>query len=185
LTPSALPLTNAPEGLTKTVDAPQQYVINGNTPDQLRTQIQQCAPNTSGDGAAEFTAETTYQLNWQYSIVVNGAGSCSILHPKVGVHIRQVVPLWQPTVSAQTGLSLQWQTFMSSLMTHENGHVAIDEQYAQTLLDDLRNFPPTDCGQLAGSVKHLADSDVATLNQANDNYDSATNHGATQGAILP
>lgn len=183
MTPSSLNLTTAPAGLTKQIDAPTPYRIYGNTANTLRSQVKQCAPKTTGD-AAEFTAETTYQLTWQYDYINNG-GTCTVTNAKVGIHVMQVVPLWQPTTAAQAGLASQWQTFMNNLMTHENGHLALDVQYAQTLLDDLNHFPPTPCDQLAQSIKYVTDHDVATLNQANDNYDATTDHGATQGAILP
>lgn len=183
--PTALSLSANPDGLTTQVDSPSTYQIYGNTPATLRSQIRQCASKSDGSDGAVFTAQTTYKLTWQYNYVIVGEGTCKITHAKVGIHVMQIMPLWQPSTAAQAGLSSQWQSFMSSLTTHENGHTALDVQYAQTLLDDLNSFPATSCGQLAQSVKHLTDSDVATLNQANDNYDSSTNHGATQGAILP
>lgn len=183
--PAALSLSGNPDGLTKQIDSPSIYRIYGNTPATLRSQIRQCASKSDGSDGAMYTAQTTYKLTWQYNYVAEGNGMCKVVHAKVGIHIMQIMPLWQPGVAAQAGLSSQWQSFMSSLKTHENGHTALDVQYAQTLLDDLNSFPATSCGQLAQSVKHLTDSDVATLNQANDNYDTSTNHGATQGAVLP
>ena len=180
--PSSLSLSSAPDGLAKQIDSPTTYQIYGNTAATLRAQVRQCAPKSDDASGAIFTAQTIYKLTWQYSYVSIGDGSCKISHAKVGLHVMQIMPFWQPTTAA---LGSQWQSFMGALATHENGHTALDTQYAQTLLDDLNGFPATPCGQLAQSVKHITDSDVATLNQANDNYDSSTNHGATQGAILP
>jgi predicted secreted Zn-dependent protease len=155
--PSSISLTNKADGLTKLVDSPQHYQVYGNNPATIRAQIRQCAPK-SGNGATEYAAETSYHITWQYNVVDAGEGKCQIAHAKVGVHVAQVMPLWQPS---------------------------LDVQYAQTLLDDLNSFPATSCAQLAQAVKYLTDSDIAILDQANDNYDSSTNHGATQGAILP
>jgi predicted secreted Zn-dependent protease len=183
--PSAINLATAPEGLTKLIDSPLQYQIYGNSAGTLRSQVQQCAPKNDGSLSAEFTAETAYKMSWQYSYKVVSSGMCQVTRAKVGLHVSQVMPLWQPTGTAPSGLASQWQTFMDSLVVHENGHAALNEQYAQTLLNDLNSFPVTPCDQLPNAVKQLANSDVATLNQANDNYDSSTNHGATQGAILP
>jgi predicted secreted Zn-dependent protease len=182
--PSSISLTNKADGLTKLVDSPQHYQVYGNNPATIRAQIRQCAPK-SGNGATEYAAETSYHITWQYNVVDAGEGKCQIAHAKVGVHVAQVMPLWQPSLDVQSGLASQWQAFMNSLITHENGHTDIDVQYAQTLLDDLNSFPATSCAQLAQAVKYLTDSDIAILDQANDNYDSSTNHGATQGAILP
>lgn len=182
--PGPIQLSNAPDGLTKQIDTPQYYQIYGNDAATLRKQIRQCAPK-SESGTTEFAAITSYQLTWQYNLMNTDNGLCKVGHAKVGIHVSQVLPLWQPSTEAQAGLAPKWQAFMGSLTTHENGHRDYDVQYAQMLLDDLIALPATPCAQLAQTVKHLTDSDVATLNQANDNYDSNTNHGATQGAILP
>ncbi|MGH7240945.1 MAG: DUF922 domain-containing protein, partial [Candidatus Saccharimonadales bacterium] len=126
-----------------------------------------------------------YRISWQYAYVHDSASMCHVVHAKVGVHVGQILPLWQPTATANAGLPGTWQAFMTALTAHENGHTALDVQYAQILLDNLSSFPPTACDQLPSAIQHLAHSDIGTLDQANDNYDSSTNHGATQGAILP
>jgi predicted secreted Zn-dependent protease len=183
--PAALSLNDTPDGLRQQIDGPQHYQVFGDSSDVLRSQIRRCAPKPDGDSEANFTAQTTYRLTWQYRFQDVGDDTCRITQAGVGVHVRQVLPLWQPGTGAQPGLATQWNSFMEALTAHENGHTALDVQYAQRLLDDLRNFPPTPCGQLSQAVKQLADQDVAELAQANDNYDSTTDHGATQGAILP
>jgi predicted secreted Zn-dependent protease len=181
---SPLSLANAGAGLSVAVDSPRLYAINGYTVSDLHSQIQACAPRGSGSSSAEFTAETNYQLNWQYDYSISG-DTCTITTVKVGLHVNQDMPSWQILAGTNARLQSEWSTFIANLQTHENGHVALDKQYAQTLLDDLRNFPPTACTDFSASIKHLTDTDVAVLNQANDNYDTATNHGTTQGAILP
>jgi len=50
---------------------------------------------------------------------------------------------------------------------------------------DLTALPAMACSQLASSANGIIQNDVAALNQANTDYDSQTNHGATQGAVLP
>lgn len=182
--PAALDLNAHGTGLSAVVDAPRLYTIHGYTGNDLRKQVEACAPHGSGSGSAEFTAETNYQLNWQYDYSISGP-VCVITTVKVGLHVDQDLPSWQVPSGANAQLQSQWKSFSAALQAHENGHVAIDTQYAQALLDDLRGFPPTDCADFSASVKHLTDTDVAVLNQANDNYDSSTNHGATQGAVLP
>lgn len=183
LVPTQIDLRSVSDGLAQLIDSPTQYRIYGTNAATLRSQVRQCAPATNG--SAQYTAQTTYSLNWQYGYTRDASGMCRVVHPKVGLHVSQILPVWQPTAQADAGLPATWQQFMSALATHENGHTALDVQYAQTLQSDLNNFPATACDHIQQAVQHLADSDVATLNQANDNYDSSTNHGATQGAILP
>ena len=95
-----------------------------------------------------------------------------------------ILPAWQPGGSAAAGLAGNWQNLIASLTVHENGHVAIDQQYANQLLNDLQSLPATACESLAASVATKAAADIAVLNTANAAYDAATNHGATQGAVL-
>ncbi len=181
--PSALQLATAPVGLTQLIDSPTLYAVYGTTAADLQAQIASCAPSDNSPGA-EYTAATRYQLNWLYQYTVAN-GRCTIGDVRVGLHITQDMPSWQPVGTGSSHLYSKWGKFMANLQTHEAGHTALDKQYAAQLLSDLQNFPPTDCNDLDASVRHLTDTDVAVLNQANDNYDSTTDHGVTQGAVLP
>ena len=181
--PTGLALDSAAVGLTMQQDNPAYYQIYGGTATALRTQIQRCAPGSNGSASAEFTGQTSYDLTWQYSTVNNG--NCSLTDVKIGVHIATALPLWQPTSGAASGLPARWQSFASSLATHEQGHATLDKQYASKLLSDLNTVTNVDCGNLSSTVSNIVNADVGALNQANNAYDTATNHGATQGAILP
>lgn len=181
--PSQLSLANAPVELSVQTDAPTQYQIYGNTASELRTQIRHCAPGASSSTGAEYTGQTSYNLSWQYSVSVGA--SCSAQNIKVGVHTAIALPYWQPTGNATSGLAGRWQLFATNLGTHEQGHVMIDKQYAAKLLADLNALGPVDCGSLNSAVNDIVNRDVAALNQTNDTYDAQTNHGATQGAVLP
>ena len=182
--PTPLSLTDSAPGFKQQIDSPATYQIYGNDAAAWRTQIRSCAPKSTSQTTAEFTAETKYQLTWRYQTVEN-EGQCHISNASVGIHVSQVLPIWQPTTATPTTLITQWNAFVIALSAHENGHTALDIEYAQRLLNDLNNYPATPCDQFAQSVKQLTDTDVSELEQANDNYDSNTDHGATQGAILP
>jgi predicted secreted Zn-dependent protease len=185
LNPGTVALSDGSAGLIQQIDQPSFYQIFGNTSDSLRSQVRECGPKSSGQSTAQFAAETNYNLTWRYQYVGDGDGLCHVTNASVGIHINQVMPFWHPASGASSKFAAEWNTFSRNLTTHENGHISLDLQYAQTLLNDLQNFPSTSCDQLNESVRHLADSDSNLLAQANDNYDSSTNHGATQGAILP
>ena len=143
-----------------------------------------CAPSLSAGLPAEFASETSYNLTWQYGYVAVDGQHCAVTNPKVGLHINMVLPDWQQSLAAANGFAPSWQSFITSLVTHENGHVALDKQYAATLLSDVQNQPPMDCSSIVSTVQAIAEHDVTLLNQANHNYDALTVHGATQGALL-
>jgi len=182
--PSEISLALQPVGLSAQLDKPTTYQIYGDTAAGLRTQIQHCAPGAQGAKPAEFTAETSYKLNWQYDVTLSDQG-CSLADVRVGMHTATVLPYWQSTATATTGLAGRWQNFTTALATHEQGHADLDRQYATTLLSDLQAVQNVDCSTLNQLVHAVITQNVNALNSANDNYDRTTSHGATQGAVLP
>jgi predicted secreted Zn-dependent protease len=181
--PSGIDLATAPSGLSISTDAPAHYRIYGDTANQIRTEIQVCAPGAHGSGGAEYTGETSYTMSWQYD-TIRGT-SCIAANVKVGMHIGTSLPLWQPTRTTTPGLDKRWDAFMSALTTHEAGHAELDRQYATRLLSDLNALPPMDCERIGSVAKSVVSADMRLLDQANDSYDASTEHGATQGAVLP
>ena len=180
--PSQIDLTNAATGLTQVVDTPQYYTMYGISGSQITQQISNCAPHVS-NVAGTYAAYTSYVINWQYSYTDNGIGMCTLSDAKIGVHINQIFPKWQSNASAN--LTSQWQAFMSGLVVHEQGHVALNEQYAQTMLNQLQNFPATSCSTVSAAVNAQMNGDLTALNNAHQAYENQTNYGATQGAIVP
>ena len=183
-TPSQVALSTTDSPFTVFSDTPTTYQIYGNTAQDLRAQIRRCAPKSDGSANAEFTAETSYNLSWQYDMTIGG-GSCYVSNAKVGVHTAMALPNWQPSAQAAPGLASEWQRFSANLLAHEQGHVTIDSAYAHKLAIDLEVLTAPDCDTLRGLVDAVVGADVAALNSANDAYDAQTNHGATQGAIVP
>lgn len=182
--PAPVALASQPNGLTEQNDNPATYQIYGHTATDLVSQIQHCAPGAAGSTPAEFTAETTYQLNWQYDVAMSASG-CSLSNVRVGIHTIITLPYWQPDSRANSELPSKWQSFITALTTHEQGHVGLDHQYATQLVSDLQHVQNVDCSLLNSSVNALIQHDTQALATANNTYDSQTNHGATQGAVLP
>jgi predicted secreted Zn-dependent protease len=82
-------------------------------------------------------------------------------------------------------LPVFWSAVASqALKTHEDGHTALDIEYATKLATALQNTGNMDCATLTRQTQSIIDSHVTMLNAANELYDSQTNHGATQGAVL-
>lgn len=181
--PTALTLDNTPTGLSVQADLPVSYRVFGNTAAQIHSQLEQCGPRSTGT-AADFTGQTDYSLSWQYDLASDGE-ECSLTDVRVGLHTAIALPSWQPASSATKGLDDRWQQFANGLYTHEAGHVSIDKAYAAKLTLDLKSMPEQPCGDAASMVHALAAADVSALNRANDAYDVQTDHGATQGAVLP
>jgi|GEM_PF-6045497 len=182
--PAAINLATSSSGLTQVVDPIHYYQIYGYTVTQARQQISQCAPRLSSNGE-DFTGYTSYRLSWSYDYGSNGAGQCVLSNVKLGMRIGEVLPALQPSNYADTTFTAKWSNFVAALNTHEQGHVALDEQYAAKIMGELQNFQPADCAGIDQTATNLIRSEVVALDHANDTYDTQTSHGATQGAVLP
>jgi predicted secreted Zn-dependent protease len=143
-------------------------------------QIADCTPVRTG---GLFAANTGYSLSNYYTYGVNPDGLCSITTAVVTLHVNQVYPAWKPTVDTQA-MQPSWDTFIRNLRAHEQGHVALDAQYARTLYDALESIPAQNCNTFKSSVDGKAAAIMDALVVANENYDNTTKHGTTQGAVL-
>jgi predicted secreted Zn-dependent protease len=180
--PAALALSDQPTGLSQVIDSTTYYQIYGNTSAQINAQLQQCPALTLASGS--FGAATGGNVSWHYAWISNGNGTCTISAVKVGLHTNMVLPAWQPTSAASDGLAAQWQNLISNLVHHEDGHVAIYQQYAHQLLQDLQSLPTASCIDIDAQAKAKAAETIAAMNVANSTYDTHTHHGVSQGATL-
>ncbi|MDB5164702.1 MAG: hypothetical protein JWL89_328 [Candidatus Saccharibacteria bacterium] len=181
--PTAPNLSPDQSGLQQVILPNAIYTVYGNTVSQISTQMAVCTP-VSDNGSDRFAASTDYALNWNFRYQDKGDGVCTVTNASVGITIAEIFPSWQPSAGAAAGLSGSWQTFIHNLAAHEAGHVSLDQAAAATILSDLQSIPATDCGRILEVAAGRVSSNIAALNSANDAYDAATNHGATQGAVL-
>jgi predicted secreted Zn-dependent protease len=179
--PGALNLTSS-NGVVVQVDPVHYYQVYGNSGNQVRQQIIACAPKLSGDD--DFTGYTASDISWRY-ITASSGGQCKLESITIGMHISEVLPAWGSASTASQAFTTAWNRFVTALDTHEQGHIAIDKQYAGKLLSDLSQLPADNCDKLSSEASALIKADSAAMDTANSDYDASTNHGASQGAILP
>jgi predicted secreted Zn-dependent protease len=133
--------------------------------------------------AGSYHALTAYQLNWAYTPVATN-GVCHLENVRVGLHVNQFMPMFSPGSTTPASVASTWDAYSQALKTHEDGHTALDIEYATRLATALQNTGNMDCATLTRQTQSIIDSHVTMLNTANELYDSQTNHGATQGAVL-
>lgn len=176
--PAQAPLGAYGLGLTVLRDAVSYYQVYGYTYSDIRNQIRACGP------LHEYAADSSYSINWSYALGADETGSCRAVGVKVGVHTAVLLPYREETGSDSRELLNSWQRFSDSLRLHENGHVALAEQYASQLLYNLQAYPAGDCYTMGPGVEAMANGLMNQLERAQAQYDSTTNHGATQGALF-
>lgn len=181
--PQALDLAYMAPGLHKQIDSDYYYQVFGFNRQQLESQLLSCEPVIAG--ASGFAGQTVYIIDWSYLHELNGQGRCQLTNVKVGLHVRTYLPSWQTDNRADQNLVSQWQRFMTALKGHEQLHAQYDATYATQMYQDLTNLSTPDCSTISLAARSTVSQQLAALNQANNDYDARTNHGATQGAIIP
>jgi predicted secreted Zn-dependent protease len=165
-------------GLEMTAEPTQVYRVRGNNAEQIRAQLAHCSPIPS------FSAYTSYVIDARYRYYAGVNGQCSISAATVRLRISQMLPQWQSSATTSAKTMQQWRAYLTHLTTHENGHTALDIQYARQLATILQRFNAPTCDDAKQLITLLINTELGKLNAANDRYDAQTNHGATQGAIL-
>ena len=176
--PAQLSSGSLPSGLTTVVDTPGYYQVYATDIDSLRRAVESC---TLRQKLGEYHAVTTYNLTWSYTLAGNDT-SCRVETARVGLHVNQYLPLYQPTTTDMS-LATTWNSYAASLKQHEDGHTAIDTTYAQKLTTALQAARGS-CDTIDARIRTITDAHITMLNTANELYDARTNHGVTQGAIL-
>lgn len=174
LTPSGIALNKA--GFVARHEAPQYYQVYGTSLDQIRIQLKACSPSS-------YFGYTAYRLTWQYYTTWNSDSTCSITNVAVGIHTTVQYPAWQRG-GASAAVEQRWNKMMSSLVTHEQGHVARSEFVARELHSALSTLPPASCGSIGDNADAMVARYSKKLQQQHTHYDDNTAHGTTQGAAL-
>lgn len=164
------------EGLAAIRENTSYYQLHADTANDAKKLISICGPQH------EYAAQTNYSLNWSYALRADEAGLCRVVGAKVGVRTSMLLPNRQESGNESEQFAVSWRSIMAGLEAHELGHVALAEQYGARLLTSLQSYPAGDCYTMGPAVSVAANDVANQLKTAQMSYDTATSHGATQGA---
>lgn len=159
----------------------RSYIVYGSTTSAINQQMARCTPVVLGNN--KYDAGTVYSFATYYTYSPTATGQCSVGSMSISMNISMVLPAWQ-TSGAASGVTTAWNSFIRNLRTHENGHAAADQAYAQKIYTDVMALPPLPCHTIDTLIKSTIATDAAALDTYNTAYDAATQHGAMQGATL-
>ncbi|NCJ05509.1 DUF922 domain-containing protein [Synechococcales cyanobacterium C] len=160
------------------------YAIQGSTPSQLRSQLNQLGPL---DPASQrrFDGYTGWGVQWRYQYLDRGS-QCHLTTPQVTAQIQMTLPQWTPPAGASPQLVQHWQRYLAALTLHEEGHKQHGIQASHGVLRALQTLPPSpSCPQLQQAINQAATRVVAVYRDRDRQYDLETGHGRTQGAVFP
>jgi predicted secreted Zn-dependent protease len=152
------------------------YDIQGRTAEDLRQQMMLYGP--LDNAGTRWDALTNWSLSWKWTRGTDGSGACRVADPIVSINSKVSFPRWLAPDNAAPDLVTRWMAYTQALARHEGGHVsiAVDEvPYVEGL---MRDSSCDDVGQaIQTGVQHIRDLE--------DKYETATDHGRTQGALFP
>jgi predicted secreted Zn-dependent protease len=170
-----------PSGAAPTVvvgavaDATMQYYdVTGTTAGELRGSINTQGPLDSGGRRND--ALTMWNIDWTWPL--NPDSSCILSGATINTTIAVTFPRWLPPAGASAALVQQWNTYEEALVTHESGHVTFVLATAPDVLAAIK-------GATCATAEAAAQAAVGRIRQHDIDYDTETNHGATQGARFP
>lgn len=160
------------------------YPVAGTTAAELRSQMIQQSPVRAAEGHT-FDALTNWSVHWNFNFNRTGK-TCAARSIRTHVDILFTLPQWKKPQYASPQLQAEWDYYMQALKLHEEGHKKNGVDAAQSVMQALRQLPDyPDCRQLEKAAKETADRVIAAHNQRDVEYDRATGHGRTQGAVFP
>ncbi len=179
-----LPLMKKPAALPPVVTEKYEYYeVNGNCEKDLQCQMRQKGiPWADGK---KYNSTTRWNIKWDYGHI-STSHECSPDSFRVIVEITFRYPKWVDTAAAPQSLIDKWNSYMQYLILHENGHRDMAVDAATELVNAVAEMPPAqDCTELDRQLRSLSRARMKQLNKDEREYDTATNHGFTQGAIFP
>lgn len=156
----------------------RSYVVSGATPGDLMSEMEaKCTPMVAGE---KCWATTSWNVTWTYRWRSAG-GTCRITEAAAHVHILQTFPEWWDPSAGSPRLRDSWESMLAGLRTHEDGHAENGVRAAEEIASGIRKLAPKeDCEDFDHAATQLGYGIAATYRAKDREFDSATNHGATQ-----
>jgi predicted secreted Zn-dependent protease len=133
----------------------------------------------------KYDSVTNWKVKWDYSYN-RTPGACTADSILVTVDVVFHLPKWVRTSDAPQPLVEKWENYLAKLMTHEKGHRDRAVEAATGLVQAVADVPPArTCAELDHEVHTLCRTRMEKLIEDQKDYDTATRHGATQGAVFP
>ncbi len=159
------------------------YEICGCCEKDLQCELtQKCIRSNDGK---KYDSTTDWKLKWDYGHR-RDRGACVADSFTVIVDITYHLPKWTQTKNAPQSLVNKWEKYVKNLAMHEKRHHDIAVESAKELMQAVGELPPAEtCRELDRNVQRLTRERMNKLIEDQKEYDIATNHGATEGAVFP
>jgi predicted secreted Zn-dependent protease len=160
----------------------ETYDVPGTSVPELRAGLRRSGVRMK-DGSI-YDAQTSWAVRWEYDYDSSPAG-CAVDDFRAYVDVNIRYPRWVSDDEAPTPVSEAWDSYLHSLIRHEQGHRDIAVAAASAMTRSISQLPPAaTCADLDRAVGDLGRSFMKRLSLEQQRYDTDTDHGAVQGAFL-
>lgn len=161
----------------------EYYEVGGSCEKDLQCSMAEKAVRWN-DGN-KYDSVTGWKVKWDYA-PVRASGSCVADAFTVSVDVTFRLPKWVRTDNVPPSLAKKWDAYLGKLMTHERGHRDLVVAAANELNRTVAQLSPAPtCAELERNIGTLCRARLEKLDQEQNRYDAATEHGITQGALFP
>ncbi|MCX6903101.1 MAG: DUF922 domain-containing protein, partial [Verrucomicrobia bacterium] len=169
-----------PSGPTVTVTT-NYYRVTGSTPEEIHRSKEAARPGTN---RMKFDAITEWNITWTYRYSQRGDQfAVDSVNTKTTVVVT--LPRWTPPAGTDPATIKTWQSYVQGLALHEQGHQNFARQAAIEVQRQLTALPASpSVRDLQTVIEQTGNRVVDQFHLKEKEYDQATNHGATQGAVL-
>ena len=150
------------------------YDIRGSTVAELSAAMNESGP-VAYDGW-KGAAATHWYISWEWPGY--GSADCRLDEADISYQLDVTLPRWKPPADVSPELVAEWNDYIRALAGHEQRHVDFVPEGAAQAGQAIR-------AATCETAEEAAQAAVETIRQRDRDYDAATNHGATQGAIFP
>lgn len=170
----------APPGLV--VDARERYYdVAGPDLAVVKSTLEIAGPRIDGE---RHVAATAWRVEWRFAMGQDARG-CRITDVFVRVDLDTLYPRWTDVNAADPRHGRRWRGFMGALRFHEDRHRRNGlEAGAEAIRRLWQVLPQPSCAALEGVANGVVEQVTEKWRRADRQFDDATHHGATQGALL-
>jgi predicted secreted Zn-dependent protease len=167
----------------RVIEKYEYYEIRGNSETELRCQMTKNGCRWA-DGK-KYDSLTSWQWRWDLGSDT-ASRTCTADSVRVTLDVSFRFPKWIASGDAPRPLVDKWDRYMRNLIRHEEGHRDMALEATADFARAVAGLPPVaSCEDLDREVRALSRAMMAQLNADENEYDAATDHGSTQGALFP
>jgi len=157
------------------------YEISPRTPYEIKPELMRRSPIRAGGGS--FNGHTDWYIDWKY-YSAQGPHGCQLIDTQTKVHVVHILPALSEYVTDKQTIEV-FNKFNKALKQHEKNHGKNGLSAAREMDKAFNEIPPQpNCRMLSRMVNDIGNSIVQKYAQKDSEYDSLTNNGETEGAVI-